>query len=100
MISAEVALPLRKNERCSRQPASALDNTQMPRRADGRLISATAVMAAGSAPGAMWRRRGGKGGEPDPLVAGGAVRGDPPGPDPDPYRGGGRPPSLRAPPLP
>src|SRR5712671_7651487 len=76
MISAEVALPLRKNERCSRQPASAPDNTQMQKKADGRLISATAVMAAGSAPGAMWRRRGGKVGERDALVDGEADRGD------------------------
>src|SRR4030088_1974025 len=76
MITADAASTLRKNERCSRQPASAPDNTQMPRRADRRLISATAVMAAGSAPGAMWRRRGGRGGERDALVDGEADRGD------------------------
>src|SRR5436190_3818383 len=77
MISAEVALPLRRNERCSRQPAS---NTQRQRAADGFLISAAdfcrASLAFGSASDALRRRRGGKIGKRDALIDGKADRGD------------------------
>src|SRR5204863_2396538 len=77
MISADVALPLRKNECCSRQPAS---NTQRQRAADGPLISAAgfcrASLAFGSASDALRRRRGGKIGKRDALIDGKADRGD------------------------